>query len=374
MMVGTAGSDRIEGRDGNDTLEGGVGDDALYGGAGADILDGGAGDDMLDGGGGIDTAIYSGNRASYLITKEDQGYRVFDQRGGANDGSDLLTNVEFLQFSDGTIPIGQTLPNTAPTAGADSALTTAGTSVVVAVLANDTDANGDALSITKAGDPPHGTATINAGGTITYSPDAGFTGEDSFTYTIADDRSGSATQTVTVMVLPTANDFRLLASTGFTGSIGGSGQVFGTVGFQDITVLNQAGQIVFDPSFNRGGDIVRLSGDADEWNIARVGSSALFSDGDTFVLLPSGVAGTAIVFDDGVRTLKVDDNLIKIGGRAVTNILSEVSVNSDGTLLPTSANADAAARLFLSAGKGVAQLVATKMTFSVRQRQRNYRY
>lgn len=353
MMVGTAGSDRIEGRDGNDTLEGGVGEDALYGGAGADILDGGAGDDMLDGGGGIDAAIYSGNRASYLVTKEGQSYRVFDQRGGANDGSDLLTNVELLQFADGTIPIGQALPNTAPTAGADSALTMAGTSVVIAVLANDTDANGDALSIAKAGDPPHGTAAINAGGTITYSPDAGFTGKDSFTYTIADDRSGSATQTVTVTVLPAANDFRLFAGDGFVGQIGGAGAVFGTAGAQDITVLGDAGSITFDPSFNRGGDIVRLTGDAADWDVARSGSSAIFADGDAFVQIPVGGVGAVIVFDDGARTLKVDAGGIRIGEQTITTAFTELAAVSQGDAAPVATNPAIAARLFLASGGDV---------------------
>jgi outer membrane protein OmpA-like peptidoglycan-associated protein len=67
------------------------------------------------------------------------------------------------------------------------------------VLANDSDADGDPLTITAVSAPSHGTAAV-AGANVDYTPATGYLGEDSFTYTISDGRGGSATATVRVTV------------------------------------------------------------------------------------------------------------------------------------------------------------------------------
>ncbi len=73
--------------------------------------------------------------------------------------------------------------------------------MTIDVLANDTDANGDAITLVSV-DPPAasvGTAGI-VGGRVVFTPAAGFTGTATFTYGIADARGGIATGTVTVEV------------------------------------------------------------------------------------------------------------------------------------------------------------------------------
>jgi subtilisin family serine protease len=91
-------------------------------------------------------------------------------------------------------------PNQAPNANDDPGVTTSeDTPVTVSVLGNDTDPDGDPLTVTGASDPPHGSAIVNAGTTVTYTPDANWSGVDSFTYT-ASDGSLSDTATVTVTV------------------------------------------------------------------------------------------------------------------------------------------------------------------------------
>lgn len=95
-----------------------------------------------------------------------------------------------------------TAVNTAPTAVADSATTVAG-SATVNVLGNDSDADGDALSLTAVATPAHGTVTITAGKAV-YTAAAGWAGPDSFTYTVTDARGGTATGTVSLTV-PDAN-------------------------------------------------------------------------------------------------------------------------------------------------------------------------
>jgi Ca2+-binding RTX toxin-like protein len=64
-------------------------------------LTGGAGADYLDGGAGTDTAVYSGNIASYSWIKDASGYWIVsDLRGGSPDYIDYLINMETLRFAD----------------------------------------------------------------------------------------------------------------------------------------------------------------------------------------------------------------------------------------------------------------------------------
>jgi DNA-binding beta-propeller fold protein YncE len=76
------------------------------------------------------------------------------------------------------------------------------TPIVLKVLANDRDADGDLLSVVSLVQPRHGTVGMNPDNTITYTPDARFSGTDTFAYTISDGRDGTDTGTVTVNVLP----------------------------------------------------------------------------------------------------------------------------------------------------------------------------
>ena len=68
------------------------------------------------------------------------------------------------------------------------------------ILENDTDADGDALTATKVGDPAHGTVVLNANGSFTYAPSAGYVGRDSFTYTASDGVASSSTTTVSLTI------------------------------------------------------------------------------------------------------------------------------------------------------------------------------
>ena len=77
--------------------------------------------------------------------------------------------------------------NAAPVAGDDLLhLPQDASATIDYTLLNDTDADGDALSITNFTLPSHGALVDNGGGSFTYTPTAGFAGEDSFSYTIDD--------------------------------------------------------------------------------------------------------------------------------------------------------------------------------------------
>ncbi|EDY84021.1 Putative Ig domain family [Verrucomicrobiia bacterium DG1235] len=74
-----------------------------------DSITGGAGDDTIDGGVGDDIAIYSGARNEYTVIDNSDGtYSVTDSVGG-RDGTDTITNIENLQFSDQTQTLSEAL-------------------------------------------------------------------------------------------------------------------------------------------------------------------------------------------------------------------------------------------------------------------------
>ncbi|RIY36999.1 hypothetical protein CKY20_05610 [Capnocytophaga canis] len=76
----------------------------------------------------------------------------------------------------------------------DTAVTKVNTGVLISVLSNDFDPEGDTFSVTTHTNPSHGTVALNADGTFTYTPTTDFVGEDEFTYIICD---GNVTSTCT---------------------------------------------------------------------------------------------------------------------------------------------------------------------------------
>ena len=91
----------------------------------------------------------------------------------------------------------------APMAAADATSGLEDASIVIpasSLLANDTDADGDALSISAVGGAVGGTVALNGAGDAVFTPAPEFSGQASFTYTVVDGYGGAATATVTVAV------------------------------------------------------------------------------------------------------------------------------------------------------------------------------
>ncbi|MDO9364618.1 MAG: tandem-95 repeat protein, partial [Sphingopyxis sp.] len=105
----------------------------------------------------------------------------------------------------GTVTMTVTAVNDAPTAAADTASTAEDTPVVIDVLANDSDADGDPLTVTAAS-AANGVVTIDpVTGALTYTPNANFSGSDTINYTLSDGAGGTSAGTVAVTVSPVAD-------------------------------------------------------------------------------------------------------------------------------------------------------------------------
>gem|GEM_PF-2443409 len=70
------------------------------------------------------------------------------------------------------------------------------------VLGNYTDRDGDTLTAVLVSGPSHGNLTLNADGSLSYAPDRGFSGTDSFTYKVSDGQLESEPASVTIKVVP----------------------------------------------------------------------------------------------------------------------------------------------------------------------------
>jgi len=111
----------------------------------------------------------------------------------------------FGEYSTALVSIWVGIINDPPVAIDDIANTFEDLPVTTDVLANDSDPENDVLTVIIVTQPSFGTVLDNGDGTITYSPIANFSGNDTYTYTITDNMGGIATATVTVIV-DNAND------------------------------------------------------------------------------------------------------------------------------------------------------------------------
>ena len=146
---------------------------------------------------------------------------------GNRNGEDVIT----FQVSDGratsapaTIRVTLTPVPDPPTARDDLAVAPVDGPVEIAVLANDADLDGDALTLDEASAPGHGTVEID-GDHIVYTPGTGQTATTSFTYTIRDatDRTATATVRVGIGEFPNGLPPQLIASQGAAASDGAPG-------------------------------------------------------------------------------------------------------------------------------------------------------
>lgn len=175
--------------------------------------------------GGKGSVVNNGLSVSYTPYPNENGndsfsYTINDLNGGTATAVVSIT----------IIPV-----NDPPNAQNDTSETLEDVPVVIPVLANDWDVDGDPVVIVGFTQPNSGTVTLNGDGTLTYTPVQNTNGSDTFTYTIGDPSNATASATVTVNVVPvndppvlginemsvTANEGALAANSGSVSDIDG---------------------------------------------------------------------------------------------------------------------------------------------------------
>jgi VCBS repeat-containing protein len=163
--------------------------------SGANAIDVLANDTDIDGGPKTIASVTQGNHGSVVITGDGSGLTYQPEAGYVGEDSFTYT-LNGGATATVTVTVGNV--DDAPVAVADSATVNEDSGAnAIDVLANDTDIDGGPKSIASVTQGSHGTVVITGDGIgLTYQPEAGYVGEDSFTYTL----NGGATATVTVTV------------------------------------------------------------------------------------------------------------------------------------------------------------------------------
>ncbi len=124
-----------------------------------------------------------------------------------DQGSDASLKVEIKGASDSAYTVlGATGNTSALVTSEDNALTLNASTL----LKNDSDVDGDALTVTSVQSATHGNVALN-NGVITFTPDANYNGEATFQYTVSDGHGGTSSATVTLYVTP-VNDAPVVTS------------------------------------------------------------------------------------------------------------------------------------------------------------------
>lgn len=424
FLFGFGGADTLDGGAGTDFMAGGAGDDTyivdnvddivferdgqgfdtirlsgistfaipdgverLIGGNEDNYLIGSARNDILDGGAGKDTVYLRGARSDYHLTQDGDAYTLIDQRAGSPGGTDTLLNIEFLNFDGENVAIANMLDSTAPSIASVSPLGGAvnvGTTSNIVVTFDEAIARGNGSIVLLRSDgtvvEKFDTATSDrisvTGPTLTIDPVHALSAGTHYVVKIwpgavrdlfGNDFAATSSYDFTTAANPSppGDSARFVLLDGFIGSIGPDGHAFGTKGFQDLTIIDQPGQLMLDGSFSTGGDVVRLAGTAADYTARVQGSYAILFDGDSEVGIPIGDAGIALVFSDGLRTLIYSDGAVRIGSQTVDAAAAVILAQAEASPVPTGTALDLPGRLILNAD-GVAAVAGDFDIFGTR--------
>ncbi|PEQ11243.1 hypothetical protein B2G71_18335 [Novosphingobium sp. PC22D] len=321
----------------------------LSAGAGSQTFEGTSGSDRFDGGAGTDVAIFSGAHGLYTVTMTGTTLTV----SSSADGTDTLEDIETLRFADGDYH--WSAASAALVAGAGSEADDGSNPDDGGAPGSDDGSDtGD-----DGSDPGNGGSDAGDDGSDTGGDGSGTGGDGSDT---GGDDAGSGdvflpgTVPGSPAVYADEPGFSLIGEDGYTAMIGGTGKIFGTPDHQDITLFDVAGEITFDPSFNRGGDVIRFTRDASHYAVKLVGSSVVISDGDSEVAIPIGPVANILGFADGTRELvyDVDAGVVLIGTQAVTSSLLVIDTPAQTVTFEGTIDPQAEGTLTLAAGAEVA--------------------
>jgi hypothetical protein len=167
-------------------------------------------DTQLSWWGPLGTANY--DRAESANLFPNWGWGLYDDHLDIGMNVPVLANVTYLSIYNPTSgtelkidavesgpPFSEPVNNHAPVAGDIAVNTDVGAPINIDILASAYDPDGDPLTLT-VGSATHGDVTLNSDGTVKYTPNSGFSGVDTFIYTVSDDKDATAIGNVTVTV------------------------------------------------------------------------------------------------------------------------------------------------------------------------------
>lgn len=281
----------------------------------------------------VTSSLRAGTNLSDTIINDGDGDQFIDV-GGEDDVTLNLQN-NFNIPAGGTVTytthtlFGSGAPdsaimNGAPVANDDSGALAVGisSSLTLDIVSNDSDADGvlDFSSVTIPAQPANGSAFSLGNGLVTYVPDPGFAGTDTFTYTI-DDNSGATSNaaTVTINVFnPDATSDTLLGSSGNDTLIGLTGDDFFDGGIDNDSIMGLGGD---DTIYGGGGNDFIDGGEGADSLFGNGGQDTLDGgDGDDFLnwrpdkdfqvtVIGSNGGDEAIVMgNNGTNTLTVGED------------------------------------------------------------------
>jgi PKD repeat protein len=148
------------------------------------------------------TAVLDTGPSNGFLTLNGDGSFEYIPNAGYNgpDGFTYHANDGTANSNSATVVITvNPANNNAPIAADDSATTDEDIAATINVLANDSDVDGDTLTVDSVTQGSNGTVTAN-GNDVTYTPAVNFNGSDSFSYTVSDGNGGTDTATVSVTI------------------------------------------------------------------------------------------------------------------------------------------------------------------------------
>lgn len=335
-LNGDAGNDRLFGSLGNDTLAGGTGDDSYYYnlGDGSDIIIETEGNDTIVFGAGIalESLALSKDNDDLIIAVGGETITIRN-----HFTADLSGRVETILFNDAsTFDLSSWTPNVAPVALDDVFTGFHNAELSGNVLSNDTDENGDVLSVTAQSltTANGGSFVLNEDGSFIYTPAHNFIGGEVIEYLVSDGKGGFDTATLTLTIDPDpatsiidadgtdADDTIFALSDGATvKGMDGDDHIYGGIG--DNILYGDRGvttTITKDKVFSDG---VIFPGLIERVNIANLnpsGEPALgIADGDLHV---DFAATASITFRAGVAGYE--------------NSFGSYGITADGTIVSTS--------------------------------------
>ncbi|WP_146239592.1 Ig-like domain-containing protein [Curtobacterium sp. MCSS17_011] len=278
------------------------------------------------------------------LANYDTTWKAVDQTTGTTVASGTGTTGTFTfpaaTTADGTdvlVTFTNTLKATHVTTSSDTATTPTGTTLKVpaasGVLAND---SGTGLSVVSNTTPAHGTATVAADGSYTYTPAGGFSGSDTFQYTAKDSSGQTSTSTVTVTVAPKGSDDAYSVHAGTVLKVNAADGVLTNDRGSDLTLTGHGqpshGLVKIGPdgSFSYGAD-KGYSGPDSFTYTAKDGSGATVTATVRLTVLPTATADAATATAGSTTTGNVLANDL---GTGLTVTGSSTPAHGSATVRP----------------------------------------